>query len=90
MASRPDTCTIRIGTSTSSDNAIARWVASRSTTIGRESAWYFGAVWPADSSASVSQAMQSAFSAWTMASAPCWRATASSRRIWRSSSFMSS
>ncbi|MNE53624.1 hypothetical protein D3C80_1483610 [compost metagenome] len=38
-ASRPDTCTISIGTSTSSARAMARWVASRSTSIGRDAAW---------------------------------------------------
>ena len=35
-ASRPETWTIRIGVSISSASAIARWVASRSTAIGRE------------------------------------------------------
>jgi dihydropyrimidinase len=35
-ASRPETCTIRIGTSASSENVMARCVASRSTAIGRE------------------------------------------------------
>ena len=35
-----------IGWSTSSARAMARCVASRSTTGGRDQAWYFGAVMP--------------------------------------------
>ena len=43
---------------------MARCVASRSTTNGREVAWNLAAVMPFSSSRSVSQAMQSEFSAW--------------------------
>ena len=39
IASRLETCTITIGTSISSASEIARWVASRSTGIGRDVAW---------------------------------------------------
>lgn len=60
IASAPETWTIGIGTSTSSEKAMARWVASRSTTFGRETAWKIGAVSPRASNRSVSQAMQSA------------------------------
>ena len=76
--------------STSSESAIARCVASRSTSIGRDAAWNFGAVCPAARSCSVSQAMQSVFSAWIIAIAPSRRATASVSRICRSFSFRSS
>ena len=79
-----------IGTSTSSDSAMARCVASRSTSIGRECAWKRGAVRPLASRRLVSHSMQSAFSAWIIAIAPWLRATSSTSRIWPSSSFRSS
>jgi hypothetical protein len=69
---------------------MARCVASRSTSIGRACAWKRGAVRPAASSRRVSHSMQSAFSAWIIAIAPCARATASTSRICPSSSFRSS
>ena len=70
-ASRPDTCTIRMGVSSSSERAMARCVASRSTTIGREVAVIAaGRTGPPSSSCSVSQPMQSLFSAWIMVMAP--------------------
>ncbi len=58
-ASAQDTWNTWIGWSTSSARAMARWVASRSTTGGRDQAWYFGAARPAASNASVRQAMAS-------------------------------
>jgi hypothetical protein len=90
IASRPETWTISTGTSTSSESMIARCVASRSTGMGREAAWSLGAPRPAASSFSDSHAMQSLFSAWIIVMAPSRRASASTSRIWRSSSFMSS
>ena len=48
-----------IGWSTISASAIARCVASRSIIFGRDQAWYFGAVMPAASSASVRQLIAS-------------------------------
>ncbi|MCY1235666.1 hypothetical protein D9M72_482900 [compost metagenome] len=69
---------------------MARCVASRSIAIGRASAWNFGAVLPAAPSFSVSQAMQSEFSACTITSPPSWRATDSTSRISRSFSLRSS
>ena len=90
MASAPDTWTISTGESAISARVAARWVASRSTGAGRLAAWYLGAVFPAASSFSVSQAMQSEFSAWTMVMAASRRATPSTSSTCRSSSFMSS
>lgn len=59
MDSRFDTWTIMTGTSTSSASEMARCVASRSTTMGREAAWKCGAVLPACSSRSVMKRMAS-------------------------------
>ena len=90
MASLAETCTRSIGTSKSSASEMARCVASRSTTNGRDAAWNFAAVMPFSSSRSVSQPMQSEFSAWIISIACSRRAAASESRIWRSVSFTSS
>ena len=76
-----------MGTSTISDIVMARCVPSRSTACGRDGAWKYGAVRPARSSSSVSQVMQSEFSACTITMAPSRRATASTEMICRSLSF---
>ena len=69
---------------------MARCVASRSTTKGRDVAWNLAAVMPFSSRRSVSQAMQSEFSAWIISIACSRRAAASASSISRSVSFTSS
>ena len=81
---------MRIGTSRSSEKVMARCVASRSTGMGRDAAWYFGAVRLAAVSFSVSHAIASEFSACTMTIAPSRRAQSNTDRISRSESLRSS
>jgi hypothetical protein len=52
-ASGHDTWKTWIGWFTNSASAMARCVASRSTTAGRDQAWYFGALRPSAISAAV-------------------------------------
>ncbi len=77
-----ETWAMRIGTSISSDSAIARCVASRSPIGLCALPWYFSRVLPAASSWSVSQRTKSSFSAWIITIAPSRRAKASTSSTW--------
>ncbi|MFB9972240.1 hypothetical protein ACFFMP_20710 [Pseudoroseomonas cervicalis] len=79
-ASSQETWKICTGWSTSSASAMARCVASRSTTGGRDQACCSGSVSPAFSSAWMRQPMASKFSQCTVTKAPSFFAVASTSR----------